>query len=78
MERTRIRSEVFSREDIQNVLKAVDSANRSLAEHLPLIEVGIYRAGFSSAMGAIAKAFDVSLDSQSRVLESHENEKEQT
>jgi hypothetical protein len=64
MYRTRIRSEVFSREDIQNVLRAIDSANRSLAAHLPLAEVGIYRAGFAAAIDAVAKAFDVGLDSQ--------------
>lgn len=64
MNRTRIRSEVFSREDIQNILRAIDSANRALAVHLPLAEVGIYRAGFTAAMEAVAAAFDIGLGSQ--------------
>lgn len=63
MSPTRVRTEVFLREDIQNVLRAISSANRALAARLPIAEVTIYRAGFNAAMQAVAEAFDVILDS---------------
>ena len=60
----RIRSEVFLREDIQNILTAIDQANAALAVHLPIAEVAIYRMGFAAALRAVAAAFDVVLESQ--------------
>ena len=62
MRRGRITSEVFLRDDVENILKAVDRANASLVNHLPMEEVAIYRAGFVAAMQAMAAAFDVSLE----------------
>jgi hypothetical protein len=59
----RLRTEVFLREDIQNILRAIDRANGSLASNLPMAEVAIYRAGFAAALGAVAEAFDVQLSS---------------
>lgn len=58
----RIQSEVFLRQDIENILQAIDRANASLAKNLPVAEVAIYRAGFLSAMQAVAAAFDVALE----------------
>jgi len=61
MRNGRIVSEVFLRDDIENMLKAVDRANASLANY-PLLteEVAIYRAGFIDAMQAVAAAFGIS------------------
>lgn len=61
MNRTRIRAEVFSREDIQNVLRAIDKANLDLAENLPIDQVRVYRAGFMAALEAMSQAFDISI-----------------
>ncbi len=58
-----VRTEVFWREDIQSILRAIDRANASLAAHLPLAEVAIYRAGFAAALQAVATSFDVRLES---------------
>jgi len=57
-----IRHEVFFREDIKNLLRAIDSANAALAVHLPTSQVAIYRAGFVAALQAVALALDVRLD----------------
>lgn len=64
----RIQSEVFLREDIHNILTAIDQANAALAVRLPLAEVAIYRMGFAAAMRAVAAAFDVVLESQLEAL----------
>lgn len=57
-----IRHEVLFREDIKNLLRAIDSANAALAVHLPTSQVAIYRAGFVAALQAVALALDVRLD----------------
>ncbi|MBC7232528.1 MAG: hypothetical protein H5T68_04720 [Chloroflexi bacterium] len=61
------------KQDIQQILQAIDKANASLAINLPITQVAIYRAGFSAAMQAVATAFGVVLDSQpaQSALESH-------
>jgi hypothetical protein len=58
----RIESEVYLKRDIENILQAIDRANACLAKNLPIAEVAIYRAGFLSAMQAVAAAFDVALE----------------
>jgi hypothetical protein len=63
--RITVRSEVFLREDIKNMLRAIDGANQGLAAHLPVHDVTIYRAGFAAALQAVATAFDVRLDAAS-------------
>ncbi len=62
MAQTGIRHEVLFREDIKNLLRAIDSANAALAVHLPTSQVAIYRAGFVAALQAVALALDVRLD----------------
>ncbi len=62
MESSPPRTHIFWREDIRNVLKAIDQANVALTAHLPVAQVAIYRAGFSAALQAVATSFDVSLD----------------
>lgn len=57
-----VRTEVFWREDIQSILRAIDCANASLAAHVPVAEVAIYRAGFAAALQAVATSFGVDLD----------------
>lgn len=58
----KIQSEVWLREDIRQVLNAIDAANVELAANLPIREVAIYRAGFRSAVQAMATAFDVQVE----------------
>lgn len=72
MNRIPVRSEVFLREDIKNMLRAIDGANQSLAVHLPVHDVTIYRAGFAAALQAVATAFDVRLDAAGEYV-SHAN-----
>lgn len=57
MKKTKVRSEVFPRETIQNILDSIDSANKDLADQLKDIPgVAIYRKGWRAAMGAVARA----------------------
>lgn len=56
------RTEVFLRDDIASILRAIEASNRVLARHLPTHEVALYRAGFEAALQAIALAFDVPLE----------------
>ena len=60
MRNGRIVSEVFLRDDIENMLKAISKANVSLATYFPEDTVAIYRAGFADAMQAVAVAFGIS------------------
>ena len=62
MNRIPVRTEIFLREDIKNVLRAIDGANQALAAHVPMHDVTVYRAGFAAALDAVATAFDVRLD----------------
>jgi len=64
MEIEKFRTEVFLREDVKNMLTAVDVANTHLAMLLPGERAAIYRAGFSAAMQAMAAAFDVTIGRQ--------------
>lgn len=57
-----VRSEVFVRGDIENILRAVERANEALAAQLPAGEAASYRAGFSAALRAVAAGFGISLD----------------
>jgi hypothetical protein len=57
-----MRSEVFMREDLAAILRAVNSAQWGLAQHMPQTEVAVFRAGFVSALKAIATAVHVQLD----------------
>ncbi len=61
-----IRTEVFWRDDIESILRAIDLANGALAVNLPVREVEIYRAGFRAALTAAAEAFAVKLDGQAQ------------
>ncbi len=57
-----MRSEVFMREDLAAILGAVNSAQWELAQHMPQTEVAISRAGFVSALRAMATAMHIQLD----------------
>jgi len=64
-----VQSAVFMRGDIRCVLKAVDGTSHDLAARMPVAEVGIYRAGFTAAIEAIATAFGIiDLDDSYRLL----------
>lgn len=57
-----MRTEVYVRDDIQNVLKAIDRANRDLTTLLRSTEADIYRSGFVAAVQAVAAAFNIRFD----------------
>ena len=60
------RSEVFLREDLGAILEAIDSSNRMMALAVHSQEANIFRAGFSSALQAIAKACHIDLEVSER------------
>jgi len=60
----KIRSEVFLREDIQSILRAINAANAELAARVANQETEVYRAGFVDALQAVATALHVRLSSQ--------------
>ncbi len=62
----RFRSEVFLRQDIESILRAIDSANRHVTDLMPEYEVAIYRAGFTAAVHDIALALHISLEPEAR------------
>lgn len=57
----RISTEVWLREDIRNVLIAIDRANGDVACAVPGKEVLIFRAGFRAAIEAMAAAVAVDI-----------------
>lgn len=61
MHSTVVRTETFLRTDIQNILRALDSANRGLTDHLPNAEVAIYRKGYIDALQSVANAIGLDL-----------------
>jgi hypothetical protein len=61
-----MRTEVYVRDDIENVLKAIDQANRDLITLVRSTEADIYRSGFAAALQAVATAFNVRLTSEPR------------
>jgi hypothetical protein len=60
----KIQSEVFLREDIRNILRAIDRANSAAPASLETgqAELAAYRAGFAAAVQAVATAFDLSVE----------------
>ena len=55
-------SDVFLKEDVRSILQAILITNDMLARQIPVGDVQTYRAGFSTAIVAVATAFDISLD----------------
>ena len=54
-----MRTEVYVRDDIENVLRAIDRANCDLLTLLGSTEADIYRSGFVAALQAVATAFSI-------------------
>jgi hypothetical protein len=50
---------VWFRDEIQNALTAVDTANMDLASSIDSPEIQIYRKGYAAAIRAVAAAFGV-------------------
>ncbi|GEM_PF-2935625 len=50
---------VWFRDEIQNALMAVDTANQDLVSNIDSVEVQIYRKGYAAAIRAIAAAFGI-------------------
>jgi hypothetical protein len=51
--------DVWFKEDIQNALKAVDSANAELFKVINTPEMRLYRQGYEAAIRAVAEAFGI-------------------
>lgn len=58
----RIQSEVFLRHDIENILRAIDSASGDLVDHAAGDEVKVYRDGFRAALRSVATALHIQLE----------------
>jgi len=56
---------VWFKEEIENIIASVESANASVAQHVQTPEMRLYCAGYNAALEAIAIAFGVKHDSQS-------------
>ena len=50
---------VWFKEDIQNALRAVDSANADLFETIGIPEMELYRRGYKAALRAMGEAFGI-------------------
>lgn len=59
------RSELFMREDIRNLLLALDEASDFL-DGAPTREIAAFRRGYRKALSTVARAFDVSLEEEVR------------
>ena len=57
-----MRTEFYVRDDIENILRAINRANRDLSSLLGSAEVDLYRAGFVAALQALAEAFNVQFE----------------
>jgi len=53
---------IWFRDEIANVLRSVDRANRDIADAIPTREMALYRRGFTAALRAVAEAFGISPD----------------
>ena len=59
----KLRSEVFLREDLEAILRAVVYSQNRLADHVAEADVSQYLDGFSAALEAIAIALHIDLPS---------------
>lgn len=50
---------VWFRDEIQNTLIAIDTANQDLVSNIDSAEIQIYRKGYAAAIRAIAAAFGI-------------------
>lgn len=60
------RSEAFVRDDIRNILRAIQVANSSMGRFINQDDLTAYQAGFESAILAIATAFDLDMATEAR------------
>jgi hypothetical protein len=50
---------VWFKDDVQNALRAVESANAGLFEIISTPEMQLYRQGYEAALRAVAEAFGI-------------------
>jgi hypothetical protein len=50
---------VWFKDDVQNALRAVESANAGLFEIIDTPEMQLYRQGYEAALRAVAEAFGI-------------------
>ncbi len=60
------RLNVWFKDDIQNALRAIDSANAELFSVVNTPELQIYRRGYEAALRAMAEAFGLRYEGASR------------
>ena len=63
----KLRTEVWLREDLKNLLISLDKANASIGDSIPVRDVALFRAGFRAGIEAMAAAIDVPLPDAPRV-----------
>ena len=61
-ESQRSRLNVWFKDDIQNALSAIDSANADLFQTINTPEMQLYRRGYEAALRAMAEAFGLRYD----------------
>jgi len=52
---------VWFRDEIKDILLALDAANLDVAQHVPTSEMQLYRKGYAAAIQAMAAAFGISI-----------------
>jgi hypothetical protein len=62
MKERRLESEVFLRNDVENILRAINAANLGIAQHISDPSAAIYRAGFTDAVKAVAMALHIEIE----------------
>lgn len=50
---------VWFKEEIENTLQAIDTANLDIAQHIDTPEMEMYRRGYEAAMEAVSRAFGI-------------------
>jgi hypothetical protein len=60
---------VWFKDDIQNALRAIDTANADLFKTINTPEMHFYRRGYEAALRAIAEAFGIRYESPVRRYE---------
>lgn len=59
---------VWFKEEVGNIIRSIDSSNRSIARHVRTSEMAMYRMGFKDALDALSEAFGLSYDRETREI----------
>ena len=53
---------IWSKDEILQAMRAIDMANRSIADQIDTPEMHLYRRGFEAALRAVAEAFGMQIE----------------